>query len=81
MRSEVRRRDEAVSPAPEARVTLLLRVTYDADREPQMPMLCARAFVKGATYAQETCDSKSTSTKDVWTPGVFDPQTGGFNKE
>jgi len=59
----------------------LLRVTYDADREPQMPMLCARAFQKGATYAQETCDSKEHSAKDVWTPGVFDPATGGFTKE
>jgi hypothetical protein len=46
-----------------------------------MPMLCARAFVKAATYAQETCDSKEHSAKDVWTPGVFDPATGGFTKE
>ena len=59
----------------------LLRVTYDADREPQMPMLCARAFQKGATYAQETCDSKEHSAKDVWTPGIFNSQSGGFDKE
>jgi hypothetical protein len=59
----------------------LLRVTYDADREPQMPMLCARAFQKGATYAQETCDSKEHNAKDVWTPGIFNSQSGGFDKE
>jgi hypothetical protein len=57
-----------------------LQVGYLDDRPPQMPVLCARAFVKGATVALETCDFKEREAKDVWEPGVFNPDTGAFGK-
>jgi hypothetical protein len=57
-----------------------LVVGYLDERVAQMPVLCARAFVKGATLALETCDFKERSAKDVWEPGVFNPDTGAFGK-
>jgi hypothetical protein len=57
-----------------------LVVGYLDDRAPQMPVLCARAFVKGATVALETCDFKERAAKDTWEPGTFNPQTGSFDK-
>jgi hypothetical protein len=57
-----------------------LAVGYIDDRPPQMPVLCARAFVKAATVALETCDFKERSARDVWEPGVFNPDTGAFGK-
>jgi hypothetical protein len=66
---------------PKHGVRYQLRVTYDGDRAPQMPLLCARAFVKGATVALETCDPKERAAKETWTPGLFDPDSGSFAKE
>jgi len=57
-----------------------LVVGYLDERVAQMPVLCARAFVKGATVALETCDFKERSAKDTWEPGTFNPQTGSFDK-
>ena len=57
-----------------------LEVGYIDDRTPQMPVLCVRAFVKGSTVAIDTCDYKERSAHDVWQPGVFNPDSGGFGK-
>ncbi len=57
-----------------------LIVGYGDAREAQMPVLCARAFVKGATVALETCDFKERSAKDTWEPGIFNPDNGSFGK-
>ncbi len=57
-----------------------LVVGYLDERAAQMPVLCARAFVKGATVALETCDFKERAAKDTWEPGTFNPQTGAFDK-
>jgi len=57
-----------------------LVVRYEGDRAPQMPVLCARAFVKSSTVALETCDMKEREEGDTWAPGVFNPDNGAFGK-
>lgn len=57
-----------------------LQVGYLDARSPQQPVLCARAFIKGSTAALETCDYKEHEARDVWEPGLFNPDTGAFGK-
>ncbi len=57
-----------------------LTVAYGAARAAQMPVLCARAFAKGATVAIETCDFKERDAQDTWEPGIFNPDNGSFGK-
>lgn len=57
-----------------------LHVRYEDARAAQMPILCARAFVKTSTVAQETCDMKEREAGDTWGPGIFNPDNGSFGK-
>jgi len=56
---------------------LAFGVKYLEDRGPGA-QICLRVFNHGGTTPVETCDLKSRSAGDVWSPGVLDWATGAF---
>lgn len=54
-----------------------ISVKYIDDRYDKAPIVCARVFSKGA-LTNETCDAKVRTQGTVWSLGVLDEASGGY---